>query len=223
MTTWATFRDSLLRPILKDDGCLTDAEIIPKWKDAELMSYGNLAIDDVSAFCPEISYAEATGVDGTRTEFQLPDDLLQLDAVLVGGMPVEECEPMPGKALPGVSSARMYILDWPREGYVTFTKAPTSGSTVAWYYSGYREHITADGDLLPIGRFRWLEQAITMYIGFLAHTREGVGAASLEQWKGRQDLNVGNPLNLEAREFLLQYQRIVRENRARELRTYAGA
>ena len=218
MTTWATFRDTLLRPLLKDAQSLTDLEVTPKWTDAELLAYANLALADISGYAPRLSYATATGVDGTRTEFDLPTDMISLETVQVDTLVLLEYEVQPGQALPGTRQSIMYMVDWPEEGTLTFTKAPTSGSTVTIFYSAYRSSIVEETDAMPVDRHQWIEQAIALYSAFLAHLREGVGTASLEQWKGRQDLNVGNPLNLEAREFLAQYQRVIRDNRPREAR-----
>jgi hypothetical protein len=115
-----------------------------------------------------------------------------------------------------------YMVDWPQEGDLSFTRPPAATQSVALFYSAYRAHVAQDADPLAVGRHKWMEQAIAFYAAFLAHMREGVGAADLERYKSRQDLNVGNPLNTQAREFLLQYQRVVRENRPRELRTYGS-
>lgn len=221
MTIWATFRDTLVRPLLKDAGALTDPEITAKWTDAELLAYANLALDDLSNSAPLYTYAAATGVDGSTAQFALPDDLLALDSVTLNNVFLEEYEPVPGRALPGTSSPTYFLLDWPQEGLLTLTRAPAAGSALVLHYSAWRGHLVDAASELPVGHQRWLEQALAMYVCYLAHLREGVGAASLEQWKGRQDLNVGNPLNLQAREFLAQYQRLVRENRPREVRTYA--
>jgi hypothetical protein len=220
-TTWVTFRDTLVRPLLKDAGALVDSEVSPKWTDEELMAYANMALDDISGSCPEPCYVVVTGTNGTLVEFSLPDDLLSLDAVQWDTQVLQEYEAEPGRVIPGTTKPPMYMVDWPSEGSITFTRAPSATQVVTLFYSAYRQHIVGDNSTLPVGRHRWMEQAIALYIGFLAHLREGVGTANLEQWKSRQDLNVGNPLNVEAREFLLQYQRLVRENRPRELRTYA--
>lgn len=203
MTAWADLRDDMLRPLLKD------TKTTKKWSDEELLGYANWALDDLSTQVPLVCQT-TFAADASTTAFDLPTDFISVVAVIQAETPLPRYDWEPGTCLRTSDTDEMgYFLDHPETGQLTFTTAPTADVTLV--YNAYLPHMTAEGDL-PIGRFRWMEEAIAFYACYLAHMRQGVSAASLEQWKTKRDLDVGNPLNLEAREWRLRYEQKVAAN-----------
>ena len=222
-TTWLTFRDTILRPMLKDDvGLQTN-----RWSNGELLAYANFGLDDLSLVAPQCAWTLLSG-DGVTATFALPEAAHALDYVtwleddLLLFVP--EYAPTPGDRrvpLPDATANPEYLMDWPATGLVTFTRAPTTAETVTLYYSAYWPRLLDESSVLPFGAARWLELALVAYCCYVGHLREGVGRASLEQWATKPELLVGNPLNLEAREWLLTYERLVRLAKApSHVRTY---
>lgn len=192
-----------------------------KWTDAVLLIFANVALDDLSSYLPMAKKATLVA-NGTNYAFSLPTDLRTVNAVVWGNgtmvLPAIDMASRTGLIyrLPEeitTDSELGYLLDWPEEDKITFTCIPSED--VSLYYGAYRPHIVTGGTpapTLPIGRHAWMEPALYCYVAMLCHEREGVTAAMLEQYKVRQDLNVGNPLNVEAREWWIQYKRLVDGN-----------
>jgi hypothetical protein len=213
MTTWASFRDDTLRALLKD----TVATY--RWTDTELLQYANWGITDI---CRRMPQTKSWTLTGTGPAHTLPEDFAALNWLSYSDGStqffIEELTPHTGDtwdfATPDTGSNPWgWVLDYPEEGYLYITRLAGSGSYTA-SYEALRAVIT-DSSTLPFSRHRWLEWALACYVGYCAHLREGVGRASLEQWAQRPDLPVGNPLNVEAREWLQAYQRILAENTIR--------
>ena len=213
MTTWASYRDSTLRYLLKD----TVATY--RWADAELLQYANWGVTDLCRKMPQIKSWTLTG---SGPSYALPEDFAALNWLTYSDNStqqfIEEINPRGGDVWnfntpTSYSEPFGYVIDYPEEGYLYITRLPGTGAFTA-NYEALRAVITA-GDNLPLGRHRWLEWALACYVAYCAHLREGVGRASLEQWAQKPDLPVGNPLNAEAREWLLAYQRILAENTPR--------
>lgn len=201
--TWAEAKARLRLTTIKDkDG--------KKWSDDVLLAFANLAIDDLSGFVP-LAKTDTPAVTG-GSDFALPDDLRVLESVVWSdGKPVPALSFSEEIPVPITTDTILaYLLHWPEEGKITFTRIPTLSPKL--YYGAYRPHVTDDADELPFGPFRWMEGALYCYVAMLANLREGVTAAMLEQFKVRNDLNVGNPLNNDAREWWIQYRRIVDGN-----------
>ena len=222
-TTWLTFRDTILRPMLKDDvGLQTN-----RWTNAELLTYANFGLDDLAMLAPRSTWDLVQG-DGVTATFALPETSHALDYVTWLAddqlLIIEEYLPAPGDRrlpMPDDQAEREYLVDWPAAGLVTFTRAPAISDVVTLYCSSYWPHLVDVTSILPFGRAQWMELALVAYCAYLAHLREGVGRASLEQWSTKPENMVGNPLNLEAREWLLTYERIVRNAKTpSHVRTY---
>jgi hypothetical protein len=82
-------------------------------------------------------------------------------------------------------------------------------------YDAILPELTSDADEIPIGRYRWAYMALGCFMAYCAELRDGVSRAQLEQWAQKTDANVGNPLNVNAAEWLKAYNRLVSENRKR--------
>lgn len=225
---WSTALARVRRGFLKDP-------LAKKWTDEVLLDFANLALDDLSAYLPRATSAPLVVLADTPYVFMLPEDLRSVEAVLWSdGASVPNAWDLARKqqahnlVLPEEISAESelsYLLHWPSEGYLTVTRLPAG--VVMLHYNAYRSHIVIPdpppdepppdyeapaAPTLPFGPFAWLEGALYCYMAMLCHLREGVTTAMLEQFKVRNDMNVGNPLNVEAREWWVQYQRIVNGN-----------
>jgi hypothetical protein len=214
-TTWGTFR-STVRSLLKD----TTGDVL-RWSDAELLDYANLAIDDLSVNVP-LTKLVALPMTPVSAIFELPADLCRVDYLL---FTQDETITILGEVKPRQGDqwnepAQGYMIHWPEEDRLTVL-GEIAGYTLDLYYSAYRPHMTGADSVLPFGTQRWMEQSCAFYICYLAHMREGVGRASLEQWSAKPENIVGNPLLVEARAWLDAYQRTIREGRpAANIRTY---
>jgi hypothetical protein len=209
--------------MLKD----TESPESPRWTDAELLAYANLAVDDLSvnvalARLATLSTATATAV------FALPQDLVRVDFVTWEEVGVttflKEVKPHPGDAWDSSDESieNGWLPHWPVEGQLTLVQTPTSAVTLRVLYSAYREHMTDAASVLPIGAQQWMEEALAFYTCYLAHMREAVGRASLEQWSSKPENIVGNPLLVEALAWLQGYERLLRNAKPlTSLRTYS--
>jgi hypothetical protein len=202
VATWAELR-AQTRALLQD----TDSASY-NWSDDELLDYANWALDDLSGEVPKVAKTTLTS-DDTTTEFALPAGYIKLIAANMNGVFLPAVRPGPDANKVKVIS---YMLHYPEENYISFTEAPTED--VVLTYHAQRTAIALATDTVDVSG-NWMLQAIAFYCGYLAHMREGVPRASLEQWATKRDLPVGNPLNLEAMQMLSQYKRLVSEHKAR--------
>lgn len=216
---WGTYRDTILRSLLKDNLSGTTTR---KWSDAELLSYANWALADLATVALSTVSCSLTGAGPSHV---LPADYGALESiVLIENDRTIVLEPFSFAAgtmldfdlgAPDGTSDAGYLLDWPQEGYITISPA-RAGSSYTLVYSAALADIAADADVLPFtGSRRWLAQAVACYVGYCAHLREGVGRAALEQWSQRPDLAVKNPLNAEAEQWLKAYRLLVSDHRER--------
>lgn len=223
--TWTVALPRLRTAYLKDP-------LGKKWDDDVLLTYCNRALADLSGHVPMPKSYTLVAATGIANAYTLPDDLHSIEAVIwPTGLSVANGWDRSGVLVyPEAITAESdisYLLDWPNEGLLTLTCIPPGAVTL--YYGAYRPVVTAFVPVdppvplppdyeapvespLPFGRYAWMEGALCSYIAMLAHLREGVTTAMLEQFKVKNDLNVGNPLNAEAREWWIQYYRIVTEN-----------
>jgi hypothetical protein len=208
---WGDYRDEVVRPLLKDT-----VSSAYQWSDEELLIYANWGIDDLSRTIPMVTSVDLTGTGPT---YDLPADFQSVHSVALvdstGGSTyfLPELDVMAESgwsfATPSDSSQPVgYLLDWPEEGKIFVSRLPSTGQELELRYWGLRYSVTEDDDELPFGRHRWGEQALAFYIAYVGHIRQSVGRAGLEQWSQRPDLQVGNPLSAEAREFLNAYNRL---------------
>jgi hypothetical protein len=206
-TTWGNFRDDLVRTVLKDS-----AGAEPRWSDAELLGYANLGLDDISVNMAFMRMAALPTATATAV-FQLPQDCCRVEYVLWKEEGVttflKDTTPLPGYEW-GDGMDNGYIVHWPEEDQLTLMQDTHTGVTLQVIYAAYRAHLTGDTSVLPFGTHQWLEEALLYYTGYLAHLREGVGRAALEQWSSKPELLVGNPLNVEAEMWLKAYERVLR-------------
>jgi len=207
---WGDYRDDVVRYLLKDT-------VDPyQWTDEELLGYANWGIADLCRTAPTLKSYSLTGAGPTYT---LPTDFDTLRSITIvnstGGTthflaqlnPLED-EDWDFDTPDTGSSPWGYILDWPDEDEVYVSRLLDTGDALTLYYWGLRDEMALDTDELPFSRHRWMYQALAYYIGYVAHIRQSVGRAGLEQWSQRPDLPVGNPLSAEAREFLTAYNRL---------------
>lgn len=209
MTVWSTFRDTVIRSLLKDTAVTTK-----NWTDAELLMYANWGIRDLALVVPAIHSLSLTG---SGPEYVLPVDFANLQnlTLLENNQTyfVQPLMPQPGMTwnftTPTDSSSPFgYLLDWPELGSLTVTRTKATNSYVLRYLA-YPAELTDNDTELPYARQPWAEQALACYICYCAHLREGVGRAALAQWSQRPDLPVGNPQNMEAAEWLKAYNRLI--------------
>jgi hypothetical protein len=216
MPTWANFRDNTVRYLLRDTGSTK------RWSDAELLQYVNWAIADLSRVVPELKSMELTG---SGPSFTLPEDFQTINRVtlvdsaaastfFVPKLDLYDDSEWPFAAPDDDTSPWGYLLDWPSEGSIYITRLKDAGTYTLYYYA-VRAELSADNAVLPFGRQRWTQMALACYICYVAHLRQGVSRANLEQYAQRPDLPVGNPLNVEAREWLVAYNRLLAEHRDR--------
>ena len=219
LTAWSQLRTQarhLLKDVLADD----ISETPPRWTDAELLTYANAGIDDLSVNVGWLQQ-ETVHVGAATGMLELPPGcqrvqwvVLQSSATYGNGVTLTqhylpEYIPRPGTALLG-DEDQAYLPNWPEDGQLSFVQPLLTSETIQIIYAAWRPHLTNDVDLLPFGRQAWMNGALLDYICFLANMRDGVGRASLEQWSAKPQNVVGNPLVENALTWLAAYERKLR-------------
>lgn len=237
--TWAQLRDGILRPLLKDPNkqVWSDSELM------NYANFGldHLSVHEPRTAQADYSiingalwlHLNGVGAEVTATApmsgcYQTPEDMHNLVRVVWVSTDAMYMVPSLG-ALDafdqgsGLDFAQShvdaeplaYLADWPREGWLWLTRPLTSSTTLRLVYGARRKHIENADSVIDIGHHHWMREAVTCYTCYMAHLRQGVGRANLEQWAQKPDLDVGNPLNAEAREWYMAYKRLLNEARRR--------
>ena len=203
-----------LRILLADENSKT-------WKtDSTLDLFLNLAIIQFTTDLPvsnSHTYTIASDYVGDEHTYTLPADFVYATTVRGYFESGAEMENLPRQHIDFGSwdtgdEPRCYMIDWPSEGYLYLPREP-QGSTFTLYYGSYHNTwLDEDSDTFDLGRNRWGEQAIYAYAAFLAFNPSSSQRAQLEQWARRGDLNVGNPLEEEARRWLALYNTLLEEH-----------
>lgn len=214
MTTWAGLRDTCVRIFMKDPQAKT-------WSDDELKVFCNLGLDNLSSYFPQQKSSTITPVADTYS-YALPSDFRFLDAIAwPSGTISNAMEYLPQyvtkdyswpvfgtSGLTGVNPA--YLLGYPSEGYISFTRVPSTGVTL--YYRGWRAHVVSDSDTLPFNAAWWMNEALSHYICYQAFLQLAGPRAQLTQWSEKPENVVGNPLAEQAVFWHRQYMRLIQEN-----------
>lgn len=205
-TSWTTFL-GVVRLVLFDYRG-------ERLSETQYLTLANLALKSISRDFPRRSKTVLT-VDGAASSFALPEDFERLIEVqLVVDSASYVLKPLtlkPGDQLRTTSGLPEYRLNWPEEDLLSFSRAPKTSEATTLYYMGAWPAITQGGNL-PFGGRSWLEEALTLYIGYLAFLSHAAGRALNEQWAAKPELAVDNPLDQQARLYFEQYQRLIAGN-----------
>jgi len=192
---WSELRAQIY-VLLKDDGT--------RWTQADMLVLANIALRQIGAACAKPAYAELT--IGSDELITLPTDCLAVSQIVVDDLVLRNYQPDEGEYVDGLSEVA--LLDWPTLGRAWLPGY--GGRTARLFYQASWGQIADDSSTIDFGRYGFLYEAMAAYVCYLAHMREGVTRASLEQWSIRPENVVGNPLLIEARAWLEAYERILR-------------
>jgi len=215
MATLSDLR-SELRTMLRDSGPT------PIWTDDELTLAINQAIVAHTTEVPFAAvheYATAKDVN----EFDLPDDFV--DAAYVRGYfasagrfqfitELDEDDWM--SYWQDEDEPIGFRIHFPSEGKLYLPRAPLS-EPITLYYGARRSELSNPNDTLDLGTRAWSEEAVCVYAAYRALEYASTARAQLEQWEIKIDQKVDNPLEQEARRWLMEYRRLV------DLHVQAGA
>ena len=187
-----------------------------RWKDDdELELYINWAVVQWTTDIP-IAASASFVVNGN--EYTLPDDAVAVSYVAGYFENASYTEHVfPGDIEPGMWQTdyepKILLPDHPEHGKFYLPRAPI-GSTFTLYYGALHPWLVVDEDPeinvdMDFGLRRWGEMAVLSYAAYLAHNPSASFRAFLEQWAGKIDLNVGNPLAEEAQRWLDFYNALL--------------
>lgn len=188
----------------------------PKLTDQQYWDLAALALQSISRDAPKKSSSTLT-TNGTTVTFLLPTDFVRLQAIhLNDGSTISvlrDAQTKPGDQIRVTATGiPEYRLPWPQEDSVTFTRAPTATEVTTLHYLAAWPALAPAGSL-PFGTRVWLEEALTLYLGYLAFLSHAAGRAQNEQWSAKPELTVDNPLEQQARLYMEGYQRLMAANR----------
>ena len=208
MTTWTAF--------LGRAKLLYSEHRSAKLTDPNYLDIANMALQSMSRDVPRKAVTRLT-TDGTTITFTLPADFIRLQAIYLSDgntiAVLRDMQTKPGDQIRVTASGvPEYRLPWPVEDSVTFSRAPTASEVVTLHYLGAWPALVANGNL-PFGTRVWMEEALTLYVGYLSYLSHAAGRAQNEQWSAKPELSVDNPLEQQARLYMEGYQRLMAANR----------
>lgn len=187
-----------------------------KWSTADLDTYINLAIVKWTSDVPIKSSNTLTVVSGQH-EYDLPDNTVSvslLKGYFESSSTQEYLAPMQMKpgAFTDLDEPRRFVVGFPTESQIYVTRAPISGTTMTLYYGAKHSPLGSDSATLDLRMYAWGELAVLYYAAYLAYLPYSASRARQEQWAGRNDLNVGNPLQEESQKFREAYEQLIAEH-----------
>lgn len=207
MTTWADYREGILRGILGDETDPNNPNDVI-FSNASLLSYINEALKYLSLRFGKDAYSEIVG-DGSTYEFTLPTNFASVSLVETDTRVfLPELKPVPGQGfsvttMSSSSGQKGYMVHWPERGKITFGRIIDDGDTYILHYLAYFTEIVDDTDELDVES--WLEIPLAFYTAHLCYFSLGGQRARNAQWADKMDLNVGNPVTGQALMYYKQY------------------
>jgi len=161
----------------------------PSWSNDELKSYTNFAL---TAFADHTAQTKSKTYEAATADLSsanLPEDLIQIgpvwfpNRVLVSPVYLEPGQTFADEEV-STSSQPVGYYRWP-DDVLNLTQAVPQGESLVLFYWAYWDTVEQDGSIIKIPK--WAEEAIVWHCLSRAMAKPGVQAASLGQWKQRQD------------------------------------
>jgi len=202
---WQTLRDNYIRKFINDTSST------PRWSDAELEIYINLAVNDFSTHIPIVKSTTYSPTSSTDDTFSIASDAIEVLYVEhPAGTFLEPSSTHPAERY-GTGGQR-YTITEDEVGSQTLTLlgTPLTGQSLIVHYGAYRSAITATSDTVPVSRATTL--AMIYFVAMLCHERVATQDSNLSRWADQRDKGGSrqdNPLIPEAERLRQMYLREV--------------
>ena len=184
-----------------------------EWSDNQLVLFLN---DAITLFTTQVPYSKSVDVDVSGQSYDYPDDLVAVERVwgYFTNATIKEfisTGDIEDGAWETNAEPTIVVTGFPSEGQYYFPYQPQGSQFTLMYWAFKSAGFVVDtpGTTVDFGSRPWAEMAVRNLTGFLAFSPGSSFRALLEQWADKQDLNVDNPLEQEARRYMKEYMRIL--------------
>lgn len=193
---------------------LADSSVEPELAD-ELIDTS--IIEAVTQYTTQVPFQASATVAASGNEYTLPElavDILRIRGSFIDTASTQFVGRAEPKDLYGVwptgEEPVVYIPHYPSHGKYYLPREPLADFTLQYHARVYPPVVGSDDDSIELGQRGWGRWAIVTLACYFCFFPRASGRSYLEQFSGRPDINVGNPLREEAKEWLREYERTIK-------------